>query len=165
MMQRPGSGGPAGHVVWMTLLLALVLAPLSGCLKIRSPRAHVQSVAVTGQTDEGARVEVVLRISNPNPVALPVRSASYEVVVDDLGTFSFIDHPPVTLPPRGEQVIVLPAAFLLDDTPIAGRTVRVGGRLRYQPPGELRQLMTDYWIPLPGVVFARQATLEAPVDD
>ncbi|MEX0652790.1 MAG: LEA type 2 family protein [Phycisphaeraceae bacterium] len=148
-----------------TMVLAVALAWLAGCQTTRAPRAEVRSVAVTEQTAEGARIEVVVQVHNPNDVALPVRSAAYDVTVDQAGTFTFTDQPPVTLPPRGEQTITLPAAFVRSDEPLVGRPVRVAGRLRYQPPGEIRQLMTDYWIPLPSLSFDRQATLDTFVDE
>lgn len=153
-----------GRIRAMMVLLAAV-GGLTGCQAFERPHAEVRSVAVTERTAEGARVEVTVMVTNPNDVALPVRSADYAVQIDDVGRFSFNDEPPVTLPPRGTQAITLPAAFVAGDAPIVGRQMRVSGLFRYQPPGEIRELMRDYHLPLPTVPFDATAELDSFVDE
>ncbi|MFA9477188.1 hypothetical protein ACERK3_02655 [Phycisphaerales bacterium AB-hyl4] len=145
------------------MLLTLALVWLGGCQTVAAPETEVQSVAVTQQTGEGARLEVLVLVHNRNDFALPVRSASYDVRVSGLGRFSFTDEPPVTLPPNDSQSILLAAAYTADPDAVEidhASAVRISGRLWYQPPGDFRELLTEYHFPLPSVTFGQRATLD-----
>ncbi|MEX0744403.1 MAG: LEA type 2 family protein [Phycisphaeraceae bacterium] len=149
---------------WFVGMLGL-LACVGGCQTVAAPEAEVQSVAVTQQTDDGARVEVLLSVHNPNDFALPVRSAGYTVRLAETSRFAFTDEPAVTLPPNASQVLVLAAGFAADDAIADAAGVRVTGHLRYQPPGDLRELLTEYHFPLPHIRFGERTTVEHLADD
>jgi len=63
-----------------------------------------------------------------------------------------------TIPANGVQTVTLPAA-LATDTVEAG-DYQVRGTLVYEPPGEIRKLLTEYGVPLPSASFKAQGALE-----
>ena len=142
------------------LCLMLVVGAIVGCEAVREPSAEVARVAVTERSPEGARVEVTVMLSNPNDVPLPLRGARYDVVVDGR-EFAYTGMPPVTLPPGGQEPITLAAAFA-DGEAVGGQSVAVAGRVWYEPPGEIRELATQYQIPLPSVPFRGRGALAEP---
>lgn len=148
----------------MTRLMLILLLPVAllGCRGVSQPQTRVLDVAVSEQTAQGARIEMTVAVENRSDVPLPVRSARYEVQVEELGSFAFRELPAVTLPPNGTQTFTLAAAFADGQTSLAGRRYDVTGRLAYEPPGEVRSLLTEYGVPLPAVSFDAQGRLESP---
>ncbi len=142
-------------------MLAALALMMCGCQGLQHPTAEVTRVAVTDQTDAGARVEVTVRLNNPNDVALPVKDVDYRITVDGAGAFDLTDHPAATLPPNGTQTLVLPAAFRNGQHNWAGRGFRARGTVSYQPPGQLRELLSQYDVPLPTVLFDATGRLGA----
>ncbi len=142
---------------------------LTGCLSALPPTARVTGARVLAETDEGARVVVILELQNPNTVPLPLPEASYRVVVDGVGTYAFDDLPVRVIPPGGTQTVTLPAAVAattddglpaaMPDT-VAGRRWRIRGTLTYRPDNGIRRFLTETGIPLPTVAFAGRGTLE-----
>jgi hypothetical protein len=146
----------------MRYLMFMVAAAmlLCGCAVVKRPPANVTSVAVTEQTDQGGRIEVVVDLVNPNDdTPLPMPRAIYTVTVGDDKTFHFEQIPAATLPAAGVQTLTLPAAFA-DAAPLAGQPYRVTGRVEYTPPGEIRRILTDSGLPLPSSPFSAQGTLQ-----
>lgn len=142
-------------IVCLTLLLG-------GCASgLKQVKARVDSVRIDEQTDQGVRVLVTVVAENPNDVALPIVRAKYEVDVADAEPFRFTDLPAVTVPANGVQTVTLPAAL----APTGGGAYadgagyKVTGSLIYEPPGEIRKLLTQYGVPLPSASFKQQGTL------
>jgi len=134
---------------------------LGGCAsKLKPVAAHVDSVRVDERTAEGVRVLVMVVAENPNDVALPIVRAKYTVELPGAGAepFRFTDLPMATIPANGVQTVTLPAA-LATDTVEAG-DYQVRGTLVYEPPGEIRKLLTEYGVPLPSASFKAQGALE-----
>jgi LEA14-like dessication related protein len=150
------------------LLLLLSAALLWGGCSIRPPRYHhvttpqaeVQSVAVTQVTQEGARVEVTVELHNPNDMALPLRVSRYTLRIESIGEMRLTDLPPVTIPARGSRRVVLPTAIATDGHPLQGHAYSFEGTVTYEPPGEIRKVMTESGVPLPSAAFRGQGTLQ-----
>lgn len=144
---------------FMTLMLAALMLGIVGCAGGGEPTVDVQRAVVADRTVEGARVEVTLQIDNPTDHALPVRAVDYRITVAEAGTFAMTDQPAIALPPNGQQTLILPAAFANGDTDWVGRRVDVTGSLHYQPPGQIRELLTEYRFPLPSASFSATGAL------
>lgn len=149
-----------GAGAWPLWLLALGLMLLGGCSNFRTfdtPRASVVGVKQIKQTDQGTRIEVTVALENPNDVPLPLVRSDYTV---ELGGRSYTgrDVPARTLPANGKQQVVLPAVVTAGEGGGTGYVVR--GSVTYEPPGEIRKLLTDSHIPLPSVSFEQAGQLE-----
>lgn len=148
------------------LSLTLIATLLAGCKvrdeireyrSVRVPTAEVIAVRVAERTSEGARMEIHVRLDNPNDVALPLTGARYSVNVAGGGSIAASARPNKTLPAAGSQVVVLPIAL---PQAAAGASVRVAGDITYRPPGEIRQLLTESNVPLPYASFSNQGAVE-----
>ncbi|GAB4107974.1 MAG: hypothetical protein Kow00105_13000 [Phycisphaeraceae bacterium] len=136
--------------------LALTLVGCSSNLK--QVIANVDAVRIDSTSDEGVRVLVTVTAENPNEVALPIVRAEYKVALNGAQPFEFTDLPKATLPALGTQTLTFPAAFALNGKH-EQHTYQVEGRLIYEPPGEIRKLLTEYGVPLPSASFSDEGTL------
>ncbi len=144
------------NIIGIVCLALLV----GGCTSNLKPvSARVDSVRIDEQTAEGVRVLVTVVAENPNDVPLPVVRAKYEVDLAGAEPFKFTDLPAVSVPANGVQTVTLPAALAKGGGDAAGTSYRVSGGLIYEPPGEIRKLMTEYGIPLPSASFKDEGTL------
>jgi len=150
----------------MTVAAALLLgctvlppAPVPDFRRVESPTAEVTGIAVTDRSNDGARVEVMVLVTNDNDFPLPLTASRYRVTVAGVGDFAFDDHPHVTLPANSSQPVTLPAAFAMSPD-AGGGAVQVAGTFTYEPPGQFRKAMTDSGIPLPKVGFDGSGRLE-----
>ncbi len=138
---------------------AIVLLLLTGC-SVKAPTARVVAVDTDRVTEQGARVLVTVELTNPNDVALPLPKTRYRVAVEGAEPFAFETPPALALPPLETQLLTLPAAFATPDAAaMAGRPYEVTGAVTYQPPGQLRLLLSEYHIPLPTSRFSGSGTL------
>ena len=151
------------------LLTALLAISTTGCrladtFKIESvpkPKVQVEAVKVVDQTEQGARIEITVMLTNTASVALPLVDASYSVSIDGQKAVMFNNRPNRTIPAGGTQTVTLPTVVAVTgDGPLAGRSVAVAGSLTYEPPGEIRQLITESSIPLPSASFRYRGELE-----
>ena len=144
----------------MVMTMICMAAVLGGCsANLRQVTARVDSVRIDDRTDQGVRVLVTVVAENPNDIPLPIVKAKYEVRVTGADAFAFTDLPKATLPAHGTQTITLPAAFAFDGGNAVGASYRVDGQLTYEPPGEIRQLLTEYNVPLPSASFKDDGAL------
>ncbi len=146
---------------FLPLLLTLAALTLTGCAfsGIKAPQARVEAVRLVEQTEQGARVEVTLALTNPNDKALPLNRTEYSVKLSEGGSYRFSDESNRTLPAKGTQTILLPAAFATDGN-INGAAYEVRGDVSYTPPGQLRRSLTESGLPLPTVNFSQKGKLE-----
>lgn len=154
-MQHPRH---ARSLMALSLLVASALG--MGCSAIRDPQVQVRSLRTIQQTDQGARLELTLDVTNPNAQAIPLVYSSYDVQVDGATGFRFADVCNRTLPGQGRQVVVLAAAVAHDGQSLDGAAYRVSGWMSYEPPNKWRRLLTESGIPLPTVDFSQSGTLE-----
>lgn len=145
-------------------LLVTLGSVLIGCSSLERPSAKVVDVKLTGQTNEGARVQCSVYLRNPNDTPLPLTETQYTIFISDIGSFEFTDVLAATLPPRGHQTIKLAASFVTDGQDLAGRTCHTSGRVYYSPPGEIRKNLTDAKYPLPWASFSSSVQIEGIVD-
>jgi LEA14-like dessication related protein len=142
----------------------LVMVGITGCqgfnFTLKKPKAQVAQVAVTEASEQGARVETTVRITNPNRTVLPLEQAYYRVTVDGAEPFAFTTVPAAALPGEGTQTLTLPAAVASDGQSLAGRSYTVRGYASYRPPGEVEAVLYGSGWPLPKTHFRAQGTLE-----
>lgn len=157
------------------LFLLVVSVLTGGCATtagIAEPRANVIEVSLVDQTAQGARVEVVIELLNPNAAPLPLLKADYSVRVAGVEPFVSSAQPNRTLPGRtaargpdpaptpGRQLLRLAAAFATQGQELRGASFQVSGTVTYEPPGEIRKMLTDSGVPLPAVPFTASGVLE-----
>ena len=129
--------------------------------------AQVKSVSVVEQTAEGATIEVIVEVRNSNITPLPMPYCSATVNVEGLGSFSFEDLPNRTaigkrtdiVQDYGVQTFTFVAAFQTKGQDVASLPYSVSGSVSYEPPGEIRKLMTDAYVPLPWANFSASGRL------
>ncbi len=148
---------------WMTLMAVAGVCLLwgSGCQvykKFRTPDLFpivVASVAVqlTEKTAEAAKFEVVVTLENPNAVALPLISSEFTLRVNGHSLMSFEDQLHITLPANGTQVVHLQGVMVLASELNAQSNYVVNGTIAYEPPGEIRKIMTESKVRLPSFGF------------
>jgi len=148
---------------WMATSLLAALVSATGCSGFKQfveiiapPSAKVESVELIETTDEGSRLAVTVSLVNGNDVPLSLRDANYSVTVADGESYRFSSPANRTVPANGAQVVVLPVAV---PHVVSGGSYRVSGSVIYEPPGEIRKLMTESHIPLPWVAFRSSGEL------
>jgi len=148
-------------------LLLFCVTAASGCAvyekateeSIVVPTAKVLSVSLADQTDQGARLIVLVELNNPNPhTPLPLRFAQYQVSAGGASAGS-TSRPARTLPAGGSQTVSL-AVSLAGTGALSGAAVQAGGHITYEPPGEVRKLLTESSVPLPTVSFSYSGTIQ-----
>ena len=143
-------------------MLALIGVIAAGCAPVQRPQTLVGEARVTEASAEGAAVAVPVSLSNPRGVPLPIREARFTMRVDaaDAAPFHVTQQLAATLPAEGGQTVTLRSAFAVaDGASLEGAPYVIEGTIVYEPPGEIRRLLTDSGLPLPSVRFAGQGTL------
>lgn len=158
----------------MRSILVITLLGLASCLGgcasisgVDEVSAEVKSVSVVEQTAQGARIEVIVLVRNPNVTPLPMPHCSCTVTIEGLGSFSFDDIPNRTatgkrtdiIQDTGLQTFSFFAAFPTNGKDVGSLPYSVTGSVSYTPPGEIRKLMTDAYIPLPWANFSASGKL------
>ena len=157
-------------VVW--LMMAGLTFGSGGCqtaakLKSRTiakPVVRVGEVRLVEQTSEGARVRATVELKNPNDVALPLSRHQFSITIwlkSGDHTFEYADQPRRTLPAQGKQDLKLIAAFDTDGQPVDAVFYSVNGTIEYQPPGQVRRLLTDLRVPRPSVEYTATGRLKS----
>lgn len=150
------------------LVVALLLASAAGCRlterfkvhHVRPPVAKVTAVTVTERTDEAVRLEITIELTSVGDLALPLVDAKYTVNAAGAAPATFSSNPNRTLPAGGSQTITLPAVLTTAEGLSVGTPATVTGSIVYEPPGEIRQLMTESKVPLPSVSFRYSGQLQ-----
>lgn len=145
--------------------LGLTLAPLAlacgGCSSYSDPSIKVLNARAGERSAEGVVLNFVVEGSNPNDVALPLRSVQYSVFVNEQRVFDGVRSPEATLRRFGTREIELPAAIPAAQAPsIDGTTTyRIEGVLEYTTPGAFAELLFDNDLRRPKVTFSGRGTL------
>jgi len=155
----------------LLLFLALPLAPtLAGCTG-PAPSFEITSVALAERTDDGFVLDFEVQGLNQGDDPLPLRTVDYTVRLEGGPRFTATRSPEATLPRRGDQSFVLPAAFRwgeLDpraaepnDPPPLPEELRYALRARvtYQATNRLAKLLFDAGVRRPSASFAESGRL------
>jgi LEA14-like dessication related protein len=155
-----GRPSVAKHLIVIGLI-AGVFGALGGCQEtgrkkryfdiVTAPTAQVVEVKILETSPQAVRVAVTVEMTNRDEVPLPLTIADYYVDLPGTKTYRSSQRPLATIPANGTQQFQLTAAV-----PTAGEapaTYRVGGTIEYEPPGEIRMLLTESGVPLPRVGF------------
>lgn len=145
--------------LWSTILIGIA-ASLGGCAGLETPTIEVVNVRVAEQTGEATRIEALVELTNPNDTPLPLTSASYTISAGNAGSVSLDDRPNRTLPALGKQTVLLPASLRTNGASLKGAPCTVSGSITYEPPGEVRKILTESGIPLPWVDFSKSGRVE-----
>ncbi len=142
-----------------SIVIALVLVILAGCQStgekrrfldlVDTPTATVEKVEVLDQSTEAVRVAITIRMANKNDVPLPLTIARYSVTLPGVGKYQGDQRPQATIPAESEQTFVLTAAIPTGGEVLSTDEWRANGSVEYEPPGEIRMLMTESGVPLP----------------
>ncbi len=144
------------HVVALAVF-ATLLGGCSGLQGIDQPTVEVVDAQVVEQSAQGARVVVLLRVTNPNAEELPMPRVTCDLDVVGGGRFTFTDVPYATAPGGGSQVLSVPAGLLGPSA--VGKRYTVRGTVVFEPEGQLRRVFTDTGLPLPRASFAGEGVL------
>jgi hypothetical protein len=142
----------------------MVLAILSGCSGITSPRLSVAEVVPGERSDDGLALKFVLNGENDNDVGLPLRTVQYRVELAGQEVFSGTRSPEATLRRLGVQQITLPAVVRLADHPgIASRgrvPYRINGTITYVAPGQIAEVLFDAGVRVPKTSFSASGEVD-----
>jgi hypothetical protein len=138
------------------LVLSTFAIGCNGLTNISTPKAHVTGVKIIDRSDTATRADITVQLINPNRTPLPLIKSHYTLNIEGAEPFSYTDRLNRTLPASGSQEITLPAVFIGKPT----GNYKVDGTVTYQPPGEIRKLMTDSGIPLPFTFFDGEGKVE-----
>ena len=145
------------------LVVAGLLPVLGGCaltdvdqMFVAQPRAQVKAVRLIEQTNEGARVEVVVTLKNANDVPLPLVASACSMSVAGRSPYRSATDPNAVLPAASTQEIVIPLAFATPEpeSAVTDAAYSISGSVTYEPPGQMRKLLTESGVPLPQVLFS-----------
>jgi len=145
----------------LRLLPAVLMAGMfgGGCAAVHDVEpitVTVERARVTETGPAGARVEVDLAAQNPNAVPLPLTDSTYRLTLEDGRRFSGTQRPLVTVPAKGRVAWSLPAIF---EGEVEGLAYRVKGNVTYEPPGEIRLILTETRVPLPTASITGRGTV------
>ena len=147
----------------MLPLLGFALV-MVGCTGVQQPRVDVRSPQLLQTTQDGGRMSVTLELTNPNAEPLSLPRAFYALSVEGLGTYRFEGKPNAALPPRGSQQVSFAGAIAAAPAEWQGRRYRVNGRIEFEPPGQIREMLTESGVPLPSITFEQEGELESASD-
>lgn len=112
--------------------LAVVALLASGCaalqseLEQRRPTVEVRGARVAGLSFDEARLEVELRIDNPNPVGIELAGIDYDLALDGRSVLSGERDRTLAIPPDGARTLALPIRVPFADA--AAVLGELGGR-------------------------------------
>ncbi len=148
------------------VLMLAVLAGVSGCAGFRDPTVSVTAVTLTDVTDEALALSFVMDLANPNPAALPLHEFRYTLAIDGKEVYAGRRAGGVTLSAADSRRVSLPAIVPFELVGWTPGTVPASveytftGRLQYNAPNRLAQLLLDTGTRQPKVSFAAKGELE-----
>ncbi len=148
------------------VLMLAVLAGVSGCAGFNDPTVSVTAVTLTDVTDEALALSFVMDLANPNPAALPLHEFRYTLAIDGKEVYAGRRAGGVTLSAADSRRVSLPAIVPFELVGWTPGTVPASveytftGRLQYNAPNRLAQLLLDTGTRQPKVSFAAKGELE-----
>lgn len=145
-----------------TLYLAILMTALTGCAVLRPPAVEVLGAELTERTDEATRLEIHVRLRNPNDEALEILQYDYRVEVDGAPDYLGRRAGMTTMGPGSTTEAMLPAVIVGRTTGnVGGWRVggwRVGGTVQYLTPGALADILFDTGVRRPKARFSGRGT-------
>lgn len=153
--------------ILLSLFVAMLTLVQFGCKAydafkepaLRPIKVETADVKLVKQSDETAQFQVTLTISNPNDTALPLIESNLALSVTGHGTAStnYLLHR--TAPANLVQTVTVPVVIVTHEQVTTGTSYSTKGTITYQPPGEIRKLLTDSKVPLPSATFNLQGQM------
>ena len=146
----------------VTLLL------LSGCSRFHAPSVAVKDVALTEATDEALAIAFVMDLANPNTAAVPLHEFRYTLAIDGKEVYAGRRAGGVTLSAVDSRQVSLPAIVPYDKVGWTTATLPATvdytftGKLQYNAPNRLAEVLFDTGTRRPKVAFAGSGTLQLP---
>jgi len=144
-------------------LLVAMIVVTSGCnvfKKFHTPvllplKVTAVNVNLHERSAEGASYVITVELENPNDVDLPLKDCQYSLSVGDSKSNNLSINPKRTLPANGTQMVRMTASI-----PEGGNgAYRASGTITFEPPGEIRKILTESKVPLPFVSFNGEGQL------
>lgn len=126
--------------------------------EVKSPTARVVGAKLISTTEHGSRIDVMVELENPNAIPLPLIETRYSFTAAGDAASRGRDNPNRTLPAKGKQTVTVPVA--VPKVVGAGAAFAMEGTIDYEPPGEVRRLLTESKIPLPHVNFRGEGVIQ-----
>lgn len=107
--------------VWQPVLLALTVLSLGACKAltesgvVQKPSASLSDLSVRGLSAEGVQFDVVLKVNNPNPVALNLAGFDYDFQVSGQSLVSGKQDVVTQVAASGHSNVRLPLALKFSD--------------------------------------------------
>jgi len=149
------------------LLLVTMASVVVGCRgnktkgesgKVNSPTARVVGAKLISTTEHGSRIDVMVELENPNTIPLPLIETRYAFTTAWDVALHGKDNPNRTLPAGRKQTVTIPIA--VPRAVEVGTAFTIDGSIYYEPPGEVRKLLTESNIPLPRVSFRGEGVIQ-----
>ena len=99
------------------MFVAIILA-LSGCASLQLEKPHVALVNFTPRPLDGleAQIDIVLRITNPNAMALPLAGMNYQIALNGEPFLSGVSNNLPTIKAYGEETVAVTVSTSLLST-------------------------------------------------
>lgn len=146
------------HTAWKLTVLISSLTLIGCSSNLTNPTTRVTGARVVQHSEQGTRVEVEIELTNPNTTPLPLIKSDYTVSTGKGQAYHATERLNRTLPSRGKQTITLPAVFT-GGADTGESSYSVTGSVSYEPPGEMRKLLTESRYPLPSVSVSGSGVL------
>ena len=148
----------------LLVLTALTAAP--GCSSFRAPTVSVNHVSVTDATEEALSLSFVMDLKNPNRGAVPLHEFVYTLAIDGKEVYAGRRAGGVTLSAEGDRQVLLPAVVPYSrvgwtalSLP-ASVSYSLTGRLQFNAPNRLAQILFDTGVRRPKVSFEQRGELQ-----
>lgn len=144
----------------------VALASLSGCSGFRAPSVSVKDVTLADTTEEAMALSFVMDLVNPNKAAVPLHEFRYTLAIDGREVYAGRRAGGVTLSAVDSRLVSLPAIVPYDKVGWTAETMPAivsytfTGRLQYDAPNRLAQILLDTGKRRPKVAFARKGQLQ-----
>lgn len=144
----------------------VILTLLAGCSGFRAPSVAVKDVALTDATDEALEFLFVMDLANPNTAAVPLHEFRYTLAIDGKEVYAGRRAGGVTLSASDSRLVSLPAILPFEkvswtpDTMPASVKYTFAGKLQYNAPNRLAQVLFDTGTRRPKVAFAKSGRLQ-----
>ncbi len=139
-----------------------------GCSSFRPPSVGVGDIAVTGATDEALAVAIVMELENPNAVPVELYEFRYTLAVNGKEVYAGRRAGGATLTASSTRQIMIPAVVRFEDMGWAADRLppaahyAVQGRLQFNAPNRLAQILFDTGVHRPKVAFSGEGELPLP---